>query len=298
MAKAELYVKNDNSWVNYNLLNAYPVGAIYVSGSSTSPASLFGGSWTQITNAALRGATSVGYTGSDSHTLSANEMPKHRHISDGYATGDYWLGYNSYGDTTTAAGVAYSNLSNQYSIKVSSKITTSKLSEFRGGGQHIPTCNAPTTVTCGNAKAKSPRGDVAWPTSTLDKLCTQLEHISSQTIQPVLPHYLEELGQLSMREDSSVPQVVDTMLAHKVERVLLLCPQLKCQHILTECLKPLRMAELLKVIGYYNGEINLNQKVIYLLIVRAITSHMKTDHYLELHTYGEEQLSLTLGCDA
>lgn len=112
----------------------YPIGAIYASGSSTSPASLFGGSWTQITNAALRGATSVGYTGSDSHTLSTNEMPSHRHISDSFATADYWLGYNSYGDTTTAAGVAYSNISNQYSIKVSSKITTSKFSEFRGGG--------------------------------------------------------------------------------------------------------------------------------------------------------------------
>ena len=52
MAKAKLYIKNGNSWVNYNLLNAYPVGAIYASANSTSPASLFGGSWTQITDAA------------------------------------------------------------------------------------------------------------------------------------------------------------------------------------------------------------------------------------------------------
>lgn len=57
----------------------YPVGAIYASANSTSPASLFGGSWTQITNAALRGATGVGYTGSDTHALSTNEMPSHSH---------------------------------------------------------------------------------------------------------------------------------------------------------------------------------------------------------------------------
>lgn len=57
----------------------YPVGAIYASANSTSPASLFGGSWTQITNAALRGATSVGYTGSDTHALNTNEMPSHSH---------------------------------------------------------------------------------------------------------------------------------------------------------------------------------------------------------------------------
>lgn len=58
----------------------YPVGAIYASGSSISPATLFGGSWTQITNAALRGATSVGYTGSDECKLTTNQMPSHSHI--------------------------------------------------------------------------------------------------------------------------------------------------------------------------------------------------------------------------
>lgn len=58
----------------------YPIGAIYASANSTSPASLFGGSWTQITNAALRGATSVGYTGSDTHQLTIQEMPSHRHV--------------------------------------------------------------------------------------------------------------------------------------------------------------------------------------------------------------------------
>ena len=57
----------------------YPVGAIYASANSTSPASLLGGSWTQITNAALRGATSVGYTGSDTHILTIKEMPSHIH---------------------------------------------------------------------------------------------------------------------------------------------------------------------------------------------------------------------------
>lgn len=57
----------------------YPVGAIYASVNSTSPATLFGGAWSQITDAALRGATSVGYVGSDTHTLTINEMPSHNH---------------------------------------------------------------------------------------------------------------------------------------------------------------------------------------------------------------------------
>lgn len=117
MAKAELYIKNGSSWVNYNLLNAYPVGAIYSSASSTSPASLFGGNWTQITNAALRGATWVGYSGSDTHALSVNEMPKHNHQSHVAFTAD--LGHSAYG-LTPASGfqgyVAVAGYPNQMTV--------------------------------------------------------------------------------------------------------------------------------------------------------------------------------------
>lgn len=82
----------------------YPVGAIYASANSTSPASLFGGSWTQITDAALRGATWVGYSGSDTHALNVNEMPSHkhdfRHNADGPITESVVVGEKS----TTAGG--------------------------------------------------------------------------------------------------------------------------------------------------------------------------------------------------
>ena len=83
----------------------YPVGAIYASANSTSPASLFGGSWTQITNAALRGATGVGYTGSDTHALSVNEMPKHNHQSHMAFTTD--LGHSAYGLTPASGFQGY-----------------------------------------------------------------------------------------------------------------------------------------------------------------------------------------------
>ena len=57
----------------------HPVGSFYFSTSNTSPANLFGGQWTQITAAVLRGNTSIGYTSSDSRTLSWEQMPKHYH---------------------------------------------------------------------------------------------------------------------------------------------------------------------------------------------------------------------------
>ena len=70
-----------------NLLEViYPIGSVYISTVNTSPSSLIGGTWTQITNAALRASTSVGYTGSDSHTLSVNEIPRHNHGIDIYSS--------------------------------------------------------------------------------------------------------------------------------------------------------------------------------------------------------------------
>ncbi len=68
--------------------NVYPVGAIYLSVTSTSPSVLFGGTWEQISDKFLLGASStypVGTTGgsiSHSHTI-----PAHNHIlgDSGYA---------------------------------------------------------------------------------------------------------------------------------------------------------------------------------------------------------------------
>lgn len=70
--------KNGSSWSNL-MLQAYPVGAVYISYSATPPASLFGGTWTAITGyfPYFNAGTSTG--GSNSHTLSNSEMPSHRH---------------------------------------------------------------------------------------------------------------------------------------------------------------------------------------------------------------------------
>ena len=66
------------SWIN--ILNViYPVGSVYCSTTNVSPASSIGGSWTQIENAALRSGDSVGYTGSDTHAITKQEMPVHNH---------------------------------------------------------------------------------------------------------------------------------------------------------------------------------------------------------------------------
>lgn len=80
-----------NTWTpaSSDLLNAYPIGSIYMSVNSTSPATLFGGTWEQLKDRFLLGAGSTysnGETGGEAtHTLTENEMPSHRHAANGVA---------------------------------------------------------------------------------------------------------------------------------------------------------------------------------------------------------------------
>lgn len=117
-------------------LAAYPVGSIYISYNSTSPASLFGGSWTPLSGFFPFFNTSVDYKthGSATHTLSISEMPSHSHTirtNDGTNTwpryyktnaknGDLWnlLAWNSSNSggngqpylTNTGGGGAHNNM--------------------------------------------------------------------------------------------------------------------------------------------------------------------------------------------
>lgn len=80
----------DAATKGYADLAAYPVGAIYISTVSTSPASLFGGTWEQLKDRFLLGAGdiySAGSTGGEAaHTLTVGEMPAHTHtITTWYA---------------------------------------------------------------------------------------------------------------------------------------------------------------------------------------------------------------------
>lgn len=86
------------SWIN--LLNiVYPVGSIYVSTVNVSPASIVGGNWSQVQNAVLRATTNggAGYIGSDTHTMTTDEMPSHTHpINWGWNGGEYSGGSNDW----------------------------------------------------------------------------------------------------------------------------------------------------------------------------------------------------------
>ena len=113
-----------------SVLEAYPIGSIYISTNATSPATLFGGNWDEIhgaflfANSALHKAGEIG--GEEEHVLKEKEIPIHYH--DEYVGNDG--GYDSvpegyYGFTS----IAYTS-KNTYWAK------GSKTSEAGGGQAH------------------------------------------------------------------------------------------------------------------------------------------------------------------
>lgn len=113
-----LYYKNDSTWEQIQLVS-FPVGAIYMSYTSTSPASFIGGSWTQIEGRFLLAAGS-GYTatntgGEAEHTLTAAELPSHWHPINFYsgrmqdAPYQYLASASGLGTYNRASGMAQTN---------------------------------------------------------------------------------------------------------------------------------------------------------------------------------------------
>lgn len=113
---------------NANIVDLiYPVGSIYMSYNSTSPVTLFGGTWTKLENCFLyaSGTKSVGSTGgSETVTLTVDQMPSHTHKSSSYksengASGNVTatpVGYTNpgksgdYTSTATGGGEAHNNM--------------------------------------------------------------------------------------------------------------------------------------------------------------------------------------------
>ena len=99
----------------YPPLTAYPIGSVYISVNSTSPASLFGGTWTRIEDTFLLAAGSsyeAGSTGGEAtHTLTIDEMPAHSH---GFQQHDYSGTHSSYAPTNVEfVNIAYLNTTSE-----------------------------------------------------------------------------------------------------------------------------------------------------------------------------------------
>lgn len=95
----------------------FPVGSLYLAMNHTSPAVLFGGTWTRIEDKFLLGAASsdaVGATGGESeHTLTVDEMPSHTHSAwTTSSSGGTYRGVLHDYTNDEGAGAAYKAMNN------------------------------------------------------------------------------------------------------------------------------------------------------------------------------------------
>ena len=106
-----------------DLLMVYPVGSIYISVNSTSPASLFGGTWEILNDVFLLAAGSYAnagtFGGEATHTLTVDEMPAHSHsipYMPGHDEGVEWVGQSGTAASQTRStdinggGAAHNNM--------------------------------------------------------------------------------------------------------------------------------------------------------------------------------------------
>lgn len=96
---ANISIKDNSSWNTYlNLI--YPVGSVYISYTSTSPATRFGGSWASIIGRFPYFNAGIETSGSNTHTLTVAEMPSHIHTIHAFSPQDNNVSGNNYNPTT------------------------------------------------------------------------------------------------------------------------------------------------------------------------------------------------------
>ena len=137
------------AWIN--LLDVlYPIGSLYFSNNSTSPASVVGGSWTQISGAAIRGTNDAiaGYEGSDTHTITTSEMPSHTHSTSSAGAHTHGTGSSTYNRWAVAnanlSGLTGANPAGSgYDFAaISESATWSERTATNSAGAHTHTVNA------------------------------------------------------------------------------------------------------------------------------------------------------------
>ena len=138
---ANLLYRDGDSFIDFDFgidpIDCYPVGSIYISANSTSPATLFGGTWTPITDGRfLRPSGSWNQTGgTDTHTHWTNIGKAAGETSIYVADDTSWAGSSSQ-VSTTFGGAQLTNFTPLYAqnrplMRQGSTAPTSTLPSYR-----------------------------------------------------------------------------------------------------------------------------------------------------------------------
>ena len=77
LSLTKISIKDSSSW--YTFLNLiYPIGSLYFSSNSTSPATRFGGTWSKLTDGRYLMLNGWGTGGNN--TIKVDNMPSHTHM--------------------------------------------------------------------------------------------------------------------------------------------------------------------------------------------------------------------------
>ena len=109
-----LHYKNGDSWID-GVDIFYPIGAIYMSTNETSPAEMFGGIWSQLTNKFLYASTSTATGGSATHShhvpigIDSPSYDRNQIRIYGWRNGDYRPIYGTYEQSNSLSNYIYVN---------------------------------------------------------------------------------------------------------------------------------------------------------------------------------------------
>lgn len=113
----------------------YPVGSIYMSVSAASPATLFGGTWERVKDRFLLAAgdtyTAGSAGGEAQHTLTEDEMPRHKHDRIRYVNNAGW----TLGDSSGLGGTQTDTNSMRYTGAASYATCSHWETNSVGGGK-------------------------------------------------------------------------------------------------------------------------------------------------------------------
>lgn len=112
-----LYYKTENGWID-GVDIFYPVGAVYMSTNETSPAEIFGGTWSQLTNKFLYASTNTATGGSTTHIHHVPigmDSPTYDHNQIrifGWRNASYRPIYGTYEQSNSLSNYVYVNTNN------------------------------------------------------------------------------------------------------------------------------------------------------------------------------------------
>ena len=206
---------------SFETICPFPIGYVYMSSNSTSPANIYGGTWSEISGGRyMRAAAAWGNGGSN--TITTANMPSHRHVlGGGRAHGFYWgdLDLNVSTDATAIAGKPSGN-------KLGTKQQDWAATDYTGGGQH----STPLTKMFGRGTELPKEGDASCVTYNKFKsglaahlkgfVHSQLATSICQATRQVQQTFMVVRGQL-FQIAGSYDQVVHGILQAEVQPVLL-----------------------------------------------------------------------------